>query len=227
MLNRAYLRPSIAFLGIIPLSVLMKVKVPADWAVPYFKKPILAFEFAKSQLDLDQIFRTTQQEQFIAQLNQLNYWDFLFMGVYGVFLLLFLRAVATEMPVWLNRLLIWMVPLIICFDVMENLQLFEIARHITAGNEHPLYMLMVFTWLKWGCLAFLFCGLSAFWLKGPWLFRPLGLIGIVNIGFGVMALCVGTYWYERFASLITISFAGAFFYSLRQLFFSTHSGKWY
>lgn len=211
----------------IPLSVLMNVRVPGDWQVPFFKKPILAFEFAKTQQNLDRLFHTVDQNQLIRQLNQLNYLDFLFMLIYGAFLLFFIRESAIKMPVWVKQILFWMIPCTVFFDCIENMHLLQITRHIAYGNESNLYWLRCFTWLKWGCLALIFCGLAFYWLKGPLIFRILGWIGIANIVMGLLALLVGEYWYERFATAISVSFTGAFVFSLLQLLFPGRTGKWW
>lgn len=69
--------------------------------------------------------------------------------------------------------------LIILFDALENLQLFQITNlHPTKNFEVPLAFLQLFTWLKWSSIASVFLIFAPFFFQQKWLGKIIGLLQI-------------------------------------------------
>ena len=73
-------------------------------------------------------------------------------------------------------------------DVMENIQLVNIASHLDAVTfAGPLRRLMIFTWLKWGSLALALTGLSVFLVNKRWLGKIYLALSLATLVLGTMA----------------------------------------
>lgn len=126
-------------------------------------RPVLAFEFARSSAQLDAIFGLPDdplREARIAGMIAGNVLDYLFMLVYGSFVLAFFGATARatgERRWWFAG---WLGPLAAVSDAIENALLLSINADM-AAPETELAFLPYPVWFKFALLAAA-CGLAGF-----------------------------------------------------------------
>jgi hypothetical protein len=154
--------------------------------------PILAFELACSQAEIESMFgapRTPQRSAWRRAMDLGNYADFLFLVAYGAFCVTFSRALAAsgDRAAELGRSL---APLPSLMDVLENLQLLAITRALGGDYATALSRLQFFTWCKWVLLALL----CTTWIPSLWSRGVLGRVAAVLAAFtlGVTALAFAT-----------------------------------
>lgn len=125
-------------------------------------RPVLAFEFARTTAHLDFIFGhpgDPLRESRIAGMIAGNWLDYLFMVVYGSFVLAFFGATAhatRERRWWFAG---WLGPLAAVADAIENALLLSINADM-AAPETELAYLPYPVWTKFTLLA-IACGLAA------------------------------------------------------------------
>jgi hypothetical protein len=124
-------------------------------------RPVLAFEFARTTAHLDFIFGhpgDPLRESRIAGMIAGNWLDYLFMIVYGSFVLAFFGASAraTGKPHWWFAG--WLGPLAALADAIENALLLSINADM-AAPETELAFLPYPVWIKFTLLA-VACGLA-------------------------------------------------------------------
>ncbi len=154
------------------------------------QNPVLAFEFARTAAHLDAVFGAfgdPLRDGRIAGMLQGNVFDYLFMVVYGSFVLAFFgaSAAATGNPRW--WLAGWLGPLAAVSDAIENALLLSInADMATPGPE--LRFLTFPVWIKFVALAAA-CGLAAWALfrQRAWPLAVFCLPPAVAIWFGLAA----------------------------------------
>jgi hypothetical protein len=139
--------------------------------------PVLAFEFARTAGHLDAIFGLPGdplRDGRIAGMFYGNVFDYLFMVVYGSFVLAFFGASsnATGNPRW--WLAGWLGPLAAVADAIENALLLSINSDM-ASPDAELANLPVFVWTKFIALS-LACGLAAWALVRQRAWLPAVLI---------------------------------------------------
>jgi hypothetical protein len=123
--------------------------------------PVLAFEFARTPAHLDAVFGLPgdpQRAGRIAGMIQGNVLDYLFMVVYGSFVLAFFGASAQatgDMRWWRAG---WLGPLAAVSDAVENALLLSINADM-ATPEPELAFLPFFVWTKFIALA-IACGFA-------------------------------------------------------------------
>jgi hypothetical protein len=152
--------------------------------------PVLAFEFARTPEHLDAVFGLAGEPGRSARISrtmQGNVLDYLFMVVYGSFVLSFFGATArsTGNPRW--WLAGWLAPLAAVADAVENALLLSINSDMTStGSE--LAFLAYPVWTKFTALA-VACGFAAWSLirQHAWLPALLCLPAPLAIGFGLAA----------------------------------------
>lgn len=152
--------------------------------------PVLAFEFARTPAHLDAIFGSVGEpgrDTRIAGMMRGNVLDYLFMAVYGSFVLSFFgaSAQATGAPRW--WLAGWLGPLAAAADAVENALLLSINADM-ATPQAELAWLPYPVWTKFIALS-LACGLGAWTLmrQGAWLPAVLVAPPAVAIWLGVTA----------------------------------------
>jgi len=156
----------------------------------HIQNPVLAFEFARTAAHLDAVFGVVGdplRDGRIAGMIQGNLFDYLFMVVYGSFVLAFFgaSAAATGNPRW--WLAGWLGPLAAGSDAIENALLLSINGDM-ATPQPELSGLPLPVWIKFVALA-VACGLAA-WALGrqrAWLPALLCLPPALAIWFGVAA----------------------------------------
>lgn len=153
-------------------------------------RPVLAFEFARTAAHLDAVFGAPGdplRSARIAGMIEGNMADYLFMVVYGSFILAFFGATARatgDARWWLAG---WLGPAAALADAAENALLLSVTADLTsAGGE--LAWLPYPVWLKFGALA-LATGLGALALvrQRAWLLAVACLPAPLAIGFGLAA----------------------------------------
>lgn len=146
--------------------------LPAGWAL---ESPVLAFEFATDPSHLAAIFGTPGDPQYAARIAAMdagNGLDYLFMLVYGSFLLAFFGAGAAargNARWWLAGAL---GPFAALCDAIENALLLRITADM-ADASAELSLLPIFVWSKFTALA-LASGAAA-WLFARMRAWPLAL----------------------------------------------------
>lgn len=191
------------------LSVLPK---HAGALPPGFRTPILAFEFARTHAEVEALFGAPgsgERTALVHAMDRGNAIDFLFMVVYSAFLACFALGVA-RLAGRRYALVAIVAPVAAIADSCENLQLFAITSHLGGSYEDALARLALFTWIKWGGLAF-----SVAWLS-PFLWRGRGvrrLTGVLAGSAGILAIFAALsrgVWTEAFSAVLSITFLGIF-----------------
>lgn len=137
----------------------MEFYLPSD-APEGYKSFIVAFEFAKTPLEIQTLFTGLSSET-IKNIDKANYIDFGFMLAYSLFLgLIFKKAAKVFKKRWLF-LGIFLSAFIFLADFTENIFLLNITKIYLSGSEIEilisiLKILHLVTWLKWGGLAMAF-----------------------------------------------------------------------
>jgi hypothetical protein len=152
--------------------------------------PVLAFEFARTPAHLDAVFGLPGdplRAERIAGMMRGNLLDYLFMVVYGSFVLAFFGASAGETGNSRWWLAGWLGPLAALSDAIENALLLSINADM-ATPEHEVALLAYPVWIKFTLLA-LACGLAAWTLfrQRAWLPAILCLPPAFAIWFGLAA----------------------------------------
>lgn len=170
--------------------------------------PVLAFEFARTPAHLDAVFGEVGDPLRDARINGMmhgNVLDYLFMVVYGSFVLAFFGASATSTanPRWWWAG--WLGPLAAIADAIENALLLSINAEM-ATPRIELAWLAIPVWIKFIALA-LACGLAAVALvrQRGWLAAPLCLPAPLAIGFGAAA---PLRWGEMAVTTIALGWLG-------------------
>lgn len=150
-----------------------------------FTKPILAFEFAKSESDL--AFLTgdsTTAASNRAAMDAGHQWDMFFPIAYAGLLLMMLLRLLRHNP-WLVRLGMLVTVAIVPLDIQENEVLLQITSALSNGESAAPFLadLYMATWLKWGAIGIAagFLGCVALQAR-EWLSSVAGL----SAGIGVL-----------------------------------------
>lgn len=167
----------LGFLLLILSIVLLVVNPKAQGNLPKgFFTPVIAFEFIQTSGELTQFFKVSQVTQYETTMLTGNYIDYGFMVLYTLFLLAV--AIGIQRISGVNAM--W-VAILLCFtallgDAMENIQIHQLIKHHRSADlQHPLYLLNIFTWLKWGSIASVFLLFSPHFLKGTLFSKLTGL----------------------------------------------------
>lgn len=179
---------------------------------PGFRTPILAFEFARTHGEVEALFGapgSSERATLVRAMDRGNTIDFLFMVVYSAFLAFFALGVA-RLAGRRYALVAVVAPLAALADCCENLQLFAITSHLGANYEEALSRLLVFTWIKWGGLAFSLTWLSPFLLRAGGVERVTGVLGATAGLLAVLAALSRGPWTEAFSAALSVTFLGLF-----------------
>ncbi len=170
----------------IGIAVAMIMTFPATADLPRgFWTPVLAFELARSEDDLDFLAGTdAEAARLRGQMDAGHRWDMAFPVAYGGFLTLILLQLAFD-----RERLMWLgVPVALATipaDIRENLVLLDITATLEQGRSAAdlLPALDAATWAKWGALA-VAMGWSGIGLlrRGARLTGGLGAVGAGAIG---------------------------------------------
>jgi len=210
-----------AWIGVALLAVtavLLAVLPKHAGELPHgFRTPILAFEFARTHAEIEALFGapgSTERAALVRGMDRGNTIDFLFMVVYSAFLAFF--ALGTARLAGRRYALVAVVaPLAALADCCENLQLFAITAHLGGNYDDALSRLLVFTWLKWGGLAFSLTWLSPFLLREGGVERVTGVLAATAGLLAVLAALSRGLLTEAFSAALSLTFLGLFVVAVR------------
>lgn len=163
----------------------------------HFRSPIIALEFAQSEAEVVALFGPPEGEDratLITQMDRGNQLDFVFIALYGLFLLFFGIAAAKTSGQNFFFTASVLAVMVMIFDVLENVQLFSITSKIgMLSLDENLEKLQLYTWAKWGGLS-LILGILGMYLIGKkqatW---TKGIGGLAIIAF---VLCIISFFYR-------------------------------
>jgi len=220
LMRRPFLKSGIIGLLLILSSLaLMKVFPSQAPELPSgFFTPILAFEFAVSPQEVENLFGEPQSEYraaMIAAMDLGNRLDYIYMVLYTLFLLGFSVTCArlNQNPYYYSAALISI--LVLLGDVMENVQLLGITRKLAEGGfERELQLLFYFTWLKWGGLALIFLILVPHFLMDGFTTKLIAVVGLGTVVLAILSFLNRSVYNELFSISIAFMFLITIIYAL-------------
>lgn len=191
--------------------ILMNINPKEAPAMPEgFKTPILAFEFAKTNQEVIDLFGTDAETRadLVRAFDLGNKVDFVYMVLYAAFLFCFARTAVTKSGHKLFYAGSLLAGIILLGDLLENVQLLGITAVIDSGNFDPqLALLPIFTWVKWGGLALYFLLLSPYFFTTDALFpRIIGIASILAFALGGSAFLSRSVLNEYYALSVALMF---------------------
>jgi len=116
--QRPLFKTGIVGLLLLPLIIAINSFSPAKDKIPDgYSSSILAFEFASDKSELVEVLGPLSGEE-IDDLDKLNYVDFGFMAMYGLFLFLFMSGLKYITKVELLEKAKWFAPIIVIADML-------------------------------------------------------------------------------------------------------------
>jgi len=209
----------IGILLIITSLTLMKVFPSQAPKLPHgFITPILAFEFAISRQEIENLFGKPQSEyrkSMVAAMDLGNRLDYIYMILYSSFLFGFSITCARLSRNRRYYLAGLVSVLVLVGDAMENIQLFGITRKLAEGDfEKELQLLFYFTWLKWGGLALIFLILLPYFFNGSLVAKLIALIGLITVILAILAFFNRSVLNEIYAVSVAVMFLATIIYAL-------------
>lgn len=216
--SRPYRRTILCGILMIPFVVLMNSYSPPKEKIPQgYGSSILAFEFASDKGEADEVFQPLTTGE-VAGLDRINYIDFGFMIMYGLFLFTFMSQSGELFGSTLLHYGKWIAPVIVIADVIENIQLLDLSAAYSTSqpySETALLLLAIFTWTKWLSLAVAFALIAYQLIDMKWPSRTLGYVLFFPLGLGIGAWFNGARWTEElFATSIFAAFLCVFIYAI-------------
>ena len=214
--TRPLLKTGIVGLLLIPFLALINEFSPPKEVIPQgYSSSILAFEFATDYKEVVEVLDPLSREQ-IEDLDRLNYVDFGFMMMYGIFLFLFMSRLSQVLEDGRLKLVRWLAPIIVISDALENVQLLKLSRDFLSGGssgDNILTLLAFFTWMKWLLLAIVFDVIA----YGLWKRKGLNWVSIlllIPLFLGIIAFINSSRKMEDiFATSVFFGFFVLFIYS--------------
>jgi hypothetical protein len=210
-----------AVLLVVTVALLVVLPGPghAGATPPGMRTPILVFELARTRAEVEALFGppgSLFRAELVRRMDLGNAIDFLFMPLYGGLLAVVALALGA-LHGRRYRLAAALSVFAVTCDALENAQLFAITRALGGDYDAALARLRVFTWLKWGTLAFCMAWLGPALLRGTRLERVVGALGIL-----VGTLAIGAYldralFAEAFALSVSLAFLGLWIVALRRV----------
>ncbi len=156
---------------IIIFIILMEMFFP-DLAPEGFQSFILAFEFAQTPADINNLFGNLSAEE-IWKTDVGNYLDYGYMILYTSLLISAFNKLAKELNIKYLRIGIYISILVFLSDFIENIFLLKLTtNYLDSGQEAEmisnLHFLNIFTWAKWFSLSILFALLYSIFYKEKW-----------------------------------------------------------
>lgn len=169
---------------------------------------VLALEFVHSnETAFNTLTPLTDTE--IRSLDRVNYYDFLFMAVYGAFLglLTYKTGLATEHgPL---KKLAWAALVITISDLLENIMMLNITSlYVNGQNDFTPYVnfLPAFTWAKWGLIAATFAGLATVLIQRGMFSKVVSVLLLLPAILLVFTIVDYHAWINRFTTSIFLGF---------------------
>lgn len=213
--SRPFLKIGILGLLLLPFLFLIDLFSPEATKIPQgYSSSIVAFEFASSQSELEEVLGALTLQE-VLDMDRINYVDFGFMLIYGIFLFLFISRYGEEEKASFLLKARWFVPIAVLFDLLENFQLLKLnSIDINASNvEGSIQLLSFFTWIKWLLLAALISGVGWVMLRKKGVQIVVGIMLCIPVLLGLLAVFTKARSLENsFASLVFLGFAILFIY---------------
>lgn len=192
-MKKRYFLPALPFGALTLIVALTMPKVPVAEGV---KSPIVELEFARSVTDVEKVLagRADIVEAMVRSVVQ----DRIFLLAYSAFLVMSCYLAWRR---WRSNLLLAGIGLAVAaaiFDHLENGMLMSVLRGTSAEWASFLPLLAVYTYLKWGAIAGVFCLLG-------WYVRKVNILGRIFFGIAVGAV---VFMLGSFAApLLAVAFA--------------------
>ncbi len=212
--NRPLIKTGILGFLLLPLVIAINSFSPAKDKIPEgYSSSILAFEFASNEAEVKEVLDPLTYDE-LKDIDKLNYVDFGFMAMYGLFLFLFMSRLKDITGVEILEKAKWFAPLIVIADMLENLQLLKLTKgyKLMPDLSATIMQLFAFTWTKWLLLgvAFAIIGASMWKMK---LSKYLGYVLVLPLVIGCVAFITEDRAIEdSFGASIFISFFLIFIY---------------
>lgn len=212
--NRPLIKTGILGFLLLPLLIAINSFSPAKEKIPEgYNSSILAFEFASNEAEIKEVLDPLTYGE-LKDMDKLNYVDFGFMAMYGLFLFLFMARLKEITKVEILEKAKWFAPLIVIADMLENLQLLKLTKGYKSMPDlsSTIMQLFAFTWTKWLLLAVAFAIIGASMWKMK-LSKYLGYILVLPLVIGCVAFITEDRVVEdSFGTTIFISFFLIFVY---------------
>ncbi len=199
-------------LGTLILGGILNIVYPAEiaWMPEGFFSPITAFEFLQTESEVMKFFGEAgpRQDKWISEMNNGHRIDYFFLVIYCSFIIssawYYIQKTRSK---WLLGIVVLSVIAGVS-DVFENLQLTQIGNSLTTQNfGDSLHYLFIFTWLKWGSLAFALLGLAICSMKYSWLGRAFAIVSVITILLGVLSFITRSEMTTYFTLGILVQFS--------------------
>ncbi len=179
-----------------------KVETEGIWMPEGFKIPILALEFASSEVEMSHIIGSMPPES-NAQIVAGTQIDMLFLIAYNLFLFFVLRSIYKVTKLQQYKWLALLPFVVLIADAVENYQLF-----MALGNfNYSILVLQFATWVKWVGLAASFTAIGRFLVTtGRYFDKVLALSTYVTLPLGLWAMFAHNGINEVFAMLFYLLF---------------------
>lgn len=199
-------------LAVIVISIILlvsgprkAVKLPAG-----FYTPVVAFEFMETRAEVLDLFGhapSAERASLVSEMDRTNRIDFLYMIAYTLFLVILSAACRVNSGKKWFILPACISLVVLGADVTENIQLLAITAKINEYEiSHELYLLRIFTWIKWGGLAGVFLTLVPF-MRGRGICGGIITISSLCTAFaGTAAFLHRSVFNEIFAMLVALTF---------------------
>ena len=209
--QKPLLKTGVFALLLLPCLILINSYSPPKEKIPEgYNSSILAFEFASDADEIKEVLGPLTQEE-RDDLDRLNYVDFGFMLLYGVFLYLFVVQLSELNGDEALSRIRWVVPVAVLADVLENVQLLKLTELFPElGSQAMLActLLAVFTWIKWILLALVFAFAGRSLMKMTPASKVAGLLLMFPI---LLAIATFITSQRMIEDLFATSVFGAFF----------------
>ena len=167
-----------------------------------FSSIILALEFGKSNYEIDKVIGSLTLVE-ITTLKQLVWLDMLFLVSYTAFIYSFMSKIANIISVPKYETYARLAILVGLADVCENTLLLMALD----GNEIPVMLLQLSTWIKWLLLAFLLLMIGRFLVTTGRVYDKMaGIACYAPLVVGILAFFYRGQMNEVFASLFFLLF---------------------
>ncbi|MFZ2632200.1 MAG: hypothetical protein WA081_11840 [Desulfosalsimonadaceae bacterium] len=239
--SKPFLKTGVIGLLVVVMSIGLLAVFPstAPNMLEGFFTPIIAFEFIQTRAEVFGMFiqadgAESVNEAMLAAFDLGNRLDYIYMGLYSVFLALFSLTcvkISGKKYFYTGAVLSLVV---LAGDAFENIQLMGITSYLkhgmTSGDmETLLNGLNRFTWMKWGGLAAIFLVLAPWFLRGGRFSKAVGLSGIACAGLGLAAFFHRSVITEIFSLSVGLMFLLMIIYCFRRdgsaPYFNPHTSR--
>ena len=215
--DRPLAKTAILGLILLPFLFLMNEYSPPQEKIPEgYSSSILAFEFASDEAELNEVLGTLTMSE-MKDLDRLNYVDFGFMIIYGLFLFTFLSVFSGLIDSALLSKVKFLIPIAVVFDALENLQLLKLTTAFSLNSVHQadFHWLSLFTWGKWLILAIALSCIGYQMIQMTLKSKISGYILLLPIALAVGALIYSNRLVEDyFGTSVFLGFFLLFIYSI-------------